>query len=338
MAVAAAHHDARVTTIETRPATWRRWLGLGLILYGIAGVALAAGGAVLVSASFRGVDRIADAIVEQRNALTVFLSTTATVLENAATSTDSVDEVLGQAEDAVGNASTMVRSLATAAEDVAAAATFQIFGQQPLAGVASSFTRVAEDARGLADRLDGAQATLAGTTGDTGRLRSDLEGVAEQVRSFSEGLSSSAVLDDLEEGFNAPRIVLYGLLAWLGVQAIAAVVAGVVLIVGSRRRVVVVSEAANPFRPCRGARSSGRSPCRWPPPGRRTGWSCRCARSHGWPAPGAPAAAAGWARCGRAPGSGSSRPRTARSRCPEDRGTARPRRGPWPPARGRSRT
>jgi hypothetical protein len=68
------------------------------------------------------------------------------------------------------------------------------------------------------------------------------------VRTFSEGLSNSEVLDDLEEGFNAPRIVLYGLLAWLGVQAVAAVVAGVWLIVSGRRRVVIVSQdATNPF-------------------------------------------------------------------------------------------
>jgi predicted exporter len=56
------------------------------------------------------------------------------------------------------------------------------------------------------------------------------------------------VLDDLEEGFNAPRVVLYGLLAWLGVQALAAVVAGVILLVGSRRRVLVVApDVVNPF-------------------------------------------------------------------------------------------
>jgi hypothetical protein len=234
--------------VQSRPATWRRWLGLGLIVYGIAGILLAAGGAVLVSASFRGVDRIADTIVAQRNALTLSLSTVASAIENAASSTDSVDRVLGDAGDAVGDAATMVRSLATAADDVANAATFQIFGQQPLANVSSSFVRLGEDARGLADQLDQAKDTLSGTTGDTGRLHEELDRVAAQVRTFSESLSSASALDDLEEGFNAPKIVLYGLLGWLGVQAFAAVVAGIVLILGSRRRIVIVTEnATNPF-------------------------------------------------------------------------------------------
>jgi hypothetical protein len=248
VAAAAPQHDASVTTTAERPATWRRWLGVALIVYGIAGIALAAGGAVLVSASFRGVDRIADTLVAQRNTLTLSLETVASGLENAATSSSSVDEVIGVGADAVADAAAMVRSLAVAADDVATAATFQILGQQPLAGVASSFTQVAADARNLAEQLEEASATLSGTTDTTAELRASLARVAEQVRAFSEGLSSADVLDDLEEGFNAPRIVLYGLLAWLGVQAFAAVVAGVVLLVDRRRRVVIVTEdATNPF-------------------------------------------------------------------------------------------
>jgi hypothetical protein len=239
---------AIASEVDGRPPTWRRWLGLGLIVYGIAGLVLAAGGAVLVSASFRGVDRIADTIVAQRNTLTLSLDTVASAIDNAATGSSEVDRVLGEGADAVSDAAVMVRSLATAADDVANAATFQILGQQPLAGVSSSFTRVAADARNLAEQLDEAGNTLAGTTETTDQLRSQLTRVADQVRTFSESLASSEVLDDLEEGFNAPRVVLYGLLAWLGVQALAAVVAGVILLVGSRRRVLVVApDVVNPF-------------------------------------------------------------------------------------------
>ena len=179
---------------------------------GSPGCALAAGGAVLVSASFRGVDRIADTIVAQRNALTLSLATVADAIENAASSTDSVDRVLGDAGDAVGDAATMVRSLATAADDVANAATFQILGSSrwrtsrprssawPRTREASpiSWTRRRRRSRGR--RVS------------TGRLHEELDRVAGQVRTFSESLASASALDDLEEGFNAPKIVLYGLL------------------------------------------------------------------------------------------------------------------------------
>ena len=232
-----------MTTVATsQNRSWRRWVGLGLILYGLAGLVLAAGGAVLVSSSFRGVDRLADTIVAQRNTLALSLETTAAFVANAATSVTAVDDVLADSVEATRGAATMARSLATAADEVAVAATFQIFGQQPLATVATSFTRVGADARVLADQLDAAGATLGGTTTETDRLRADLVRVSEQIRTFNRGLTESAVLDDIESGFDPPRLVLYGLLGWLAAQALAAVVTGVVLIVTSRRRRVMVIE------------------------------------------------------------------------------------------------
>ena len=65
---------------------------------------------------------------------------------------------------------------------------------------------------------------------DTARLRGDLEQVASQVRDFSRGLASTTALDNVESAFEAPRLVLYGILAWMAVQAAAAVVAGAALI------------------------------------------------------------------------------------------------------------
>lgn len=231
-----------MTSDATTSRSWRRWIGVGLILYGIAGLLLAGAGGVLVSASFRGVDRIADTIVAQRNVLVLSLDTTATFIGNAATGTVAVDDVLGDAVDATREAATMTTSLATAADSVALAATFQIFGQQPFSGVASSFTQVAADARALATSLQGAAETIGGTTTDIDKLRTDLQTVADQVRQFSRGLADTVVLDDLESGFDPPRIVLYGLLGWLGVQAAAAILVGLALILGARRRRVVVVE------------------------------------------------------------------------------------------------
>lgn len=231
-----------MTSDTTTARSWRPWIGLGLILYGLAGLILAGAGGMLVSASFRGVDRIADTIVAQRNVLVLSLDTTATFIGNAASGTTAVDDVLGDAVEATREAATMTGSLATAADTVAQAATFQILGQQPFAGVASSFTQVAADARALATSLQGAAETIGSTTEDIEKLRTDLRTVADQVRQFSRGLSGTVVLDDLEQGFDPPRIVLYGLLVWLGVQAAAAVVAGIALIIGARRRRVIVVE------------------------------------------------------------------------------------------------
>lgn len=233
-------------TAERR--SWRRWLGVCLVLYGVAGIALAAAGAVLVSASFRGVDRLVDTIVAQRNTIVLTLDTTAAFIGNAATGTESVDAILVDASTATRDAATMTRSLAAAADEVARAATFQIFGQQPFGGVATSFARVSADALALASDLEGAANTIGGTGEATAGLRDDLRTVADQVRQFSRSLAGTVALDDIEGAFDPPRIVLYGLLAWLGIQAVAAVIGGLALVLAWRRpRVIVVDEAPNPF-------------------------------------------------------------------------------------------
>lgn len=69
---------------------------------------------------------------------------------------------------------------------------------------------------------------------------------------------------------------------------------------------------------------------------RRTGSWCRAARSRGCAARAFPASSAGPAGSARAPGSGSSRPRTARPRSQAGPDTDRPRHAPCPRTAGRS--
>ena len=76
---------------------------------------------------------------------------------------------------------------------------------------------------------------------EDGRYGDTLE-VIWDVEPGRQILPSGSLPEVTEQGFDPPRIVLYGLLAWLGVQAAAAIVAGLALILGARRRRVVVLE------------------------------------------------------------------------------------------------
>jgi hypothetical protein len=217
--------------------TWLRWLGVLLVLYGLSGIALAAAGGVLVSNSFRGINRLAETIATQRTVLVLSLETTAGFISNAATSSVAVDANLSDAADAARQAATLTRDLGTAADQVAQAAQFSILGQQPFIGVATSFTQVTTDARALADRLDETAVSIGSTGSEMTRLRGDLDRVATQVRQFASGLASTTAIDNLEGAFDAPRLVLYGILAWMGLQAAAAVLIGVALALRPRRAV-----------------------------------------------------------------------------------------------------
>jgi hypothetical protein len=226
-----------VTTRTGVGRPWLRWLGVLLALYGLSGLVLAAAGGVLVSNSFRGINRLAETITTQRTVLVLSLETTAGFIANAATSTTTLDEGLVDAADAARDAATLTRDLGTAAEQVALAAQFSILGQQPFLNVATSFIQVAADARSLADRLDETAVSIGSTGSEVTRLRADLDRVATQVRQFASGLASTTAIDDLEGAFDAPRLVLYGILAWMALQAAAALVIGVALALRPRRAV-----------------------------------------------------------------------------------------------------
>lgn len=199
--------------------TGRRWLGWGLIAYGLVGVAMIVAGSLIGLAA---ADRVERLVTDADVALTA----ASTATRAAADSFDGVDDSLTRANDSSAAAAALARRAQETLDNLAAAMEVSILGARPLLPLAADFADSAVLAGDLAGTLDGVQESLGSTQADIATIGAELDVLASEL----EDLGSATQLD---EGAPPVRIFLGLLLVWLGVQVVAAFVGGIVVLRGS---------------------------------------------------------------------------------------------------------
>jgi hypothetical protein len=216
-----------------RQSRWRRVIGLLLVAYGLAGLLIMAGGGLLVASSVARLDGLAGALETQRQALIRSMDATATFLRDAATGTGNVEASLGSAVDSARQTATLTRSLATAMDQLGAASAITIFGNQPFAGLGATLAGVSRQAAGLSQSLGHTADALAVNGGDLQHVHDDLITIGAQIDELRSEVAGAAVgaadLQTATHALDVSRIVLFGLLGWLGGQAVIAIAVGLAL-------------------------------------------------------------------------------------------------------------
>lgn len=199
--------------------TGRRWLGWGLIAYGLVGVAMIVAGSLIGLAA---ADRVERLVTDADDAL----AAASTATRAAADSFDGVDDSLTRANDSSAAAAALARRAQDTLDNLAAAMEVSILGARPLLPLAADFADSAVLAGDLAGTLDGVQESLGSTQADIATIGDELDLLASEL----EDLGSATQLD---EGAPPVRIFVGLLLVWLGVQVVAAFVGGIVVLRGT---------------------------------------------------------------------------------------------------------
>lgn len=203
-----------------------RAFGWALLAYGLAGLVL------VVVGSVGGLEMAGS--VEN---LAVQADTTLAAAEEATRATaDSfggVDDSLGEGEASTDAAAVLARDASGTLSSLANAMSLSILGTRPLQPLAADFAASASQASALADTLDGVGDSLSATREDMTRIGDELDQLAVEL---------GALRDASSTGGSAPPVRLFVIivLAWLGLQALAALVGGTTLL--RRRRTVAVEE------------------------------------------------------------------------------------------------
>jgi hypothetical protein len=221
-----------VTVLNQRPR-WRRVAGSLLVAYGIAGLLLVAGGGILVASSVARLDGLAATLETQREVLVRSLDATGTFLRDARSGTGNVQTSLVATTDSARQTATLTRGLASAMEQLAAASGISILGSQPFAGLGDTFAGVARQASEMGASLDATAASLAVNGSDLQQVREDLGAVQTEIDELRRQVAGAAIdasgLEAATRALDASRIVLFGLLVWLAVQAVIAIAIGLAL-------------------------------------------------------------------------------------------------------------
>jgi hypothetical protein len=194
----------------------RRLLGWALLLYGLAGVALVGGGALVGLDAAARVERLA-------SAANGTLAAAASSTEAAAEAFANVDGSLAESETSADAAAALARDASATLASLSLAMELSVFGAQPLLPLAGEFDASADQASALAETLDRVAASLGDTRVDVAGIGAQLEGLATEL---------AILRDSTGTGGDSPPVqaLVLLLLAWLMVPAIGGVLAGLVLL------------------------------------------------------------------------------------------------------------
>ncbi len=194
----------------------RRAAGWLLVAYAMVGFTLVVlGGLVGLDAAgrFERLATDADAAITSAAAAT----------DAAAESFTNIDASLDESRASADAAAALARDASGTLGSLATAMSLSVFGAQPLLPLAAEFTTSAEQAAALAETLDRVGASLGDTRTDVARIGPQLEQLSLQLERLSTGSEPGGATPPL-------RIFVLVLLAWLLMQAIGSLLAGLALV------------------------------------------------------------------------------------------------------------
>lgn len=193
-----------------------RRLAWGLIVYGLVGLGLVIGGALIGLQAAGRVERLASAA---DGALVAAARST----RAAAESFTGIDGSLASARLSADQAATLAGEASGTLDALASSMRLSIFGSQPLLPLATEFETSADQAAELALTLESVGGSLDATREDAGEIGVELESLGREL----DALRSA----DPQAG-GAPPLSLFValLLAWLAIPAVGALLFGIALL------------------------------------------------------------------------------------------------------------
>jgi len=196
--------------MRKRPLAW------GLIAYGLLGLLLVIGGAVI------GLD-VSGRIERLASSADGTLTAAARSTRAAADSFASIDGSLSEPQASADGAAILAREAGATLDSLAVAMQLSFFGTQPLLPLAAEFTASADQAEQLGGRLDAVGSSLGDTRTDVAIIGVELESLSSEIESLQDAGG--------EDGGSPPlRLFVALLLAGIAIPAVATLLFGMALL------------------------------------------------------------------------------------------------------------
>jgi hypothetical protein len=207
----------------------RQLLGLLIAVYGVAGLLLVGSAAIAVARPLDQLATLGRTVETQRGSLVSALRDTSRTLADAGAGFGGFEASLAQARSSTDRAAELARDVSATMGDIGRAMGLTVFGIQPFAAIAPQFDRAATQLQRLSSDLQGIGTALNRNSADLTTARTNLERVRSQVDRLATAADETEVPAATSSELELIRFGLYGLLAWLALQAAACVVLGLFL-------------------------------------------------------------------------------------------------------------
>lgn len=204
--------------------------GIGLVIYGLSGLVMLAIGALSVGKPFEDVGGLSTAVVAQRETLVDTLDETANTVAEAGTSFTNLDDSLARAQTSAQHAGDLTRGMSATMRELGRAMQLQVFGTQPLVGLATGFDQAADQLNGLGTDLDAMGSSLGQNATDVRAMQGHLTDLRQQVLHLRDAVQATPSFEGTRNAVATLRVVLYTVIAWLTVLAATCLVLGVAIL------------------------------------------------------------------------------------------------------------
>jgi hypothetical protein len=215
--------------LETPHRRSRRLLGLVLVAYGVLGLAVLVGGALLINEPLERLSRSTGSLEQQRTLLVRSLRSTSQTFGDAAQGMLGFDESLAQARASSSRAAALTRDVSATMSELGRAMGISIFGTQPLLSLSAGFERAGQQLTSLGDDLDAIGASLDQNAGDARVTRENLQDLQVQVDLLADSVEETELPSVPGDALGAVRVALLLFTAWLSMLALGSLLLGLYL-------------------------------------------------------------------------------------------------------------
>lgn len=206
-----------------------RSAAIALLVYGVLGLVTTIVMLIVGLATFKQIDALQATVERQRASLVRSIRTVSATVKDTATTTSNFETSIGGARDSADAASKLANDTAGTFRDLGAASNIQIFGVQPLAGIAPQFDRSADQLQQLAISLGATRDALAQNRNDIQRVGTDLAQLNGELDNIANSLDQPGTLGLSAQAQMAFQLVFYGVCLLMLLQSAFSLIAGIAL-------------------------------------------------------------------------------------------------------------
>jgi hypothetical protein len=218
------------TTARSHRNNFLRLLGAALMIYGAVGLAASLYGYSLVRQAFSSARDIGVIGPDEKGRAVRGLQSISATLDDASRTSSNLTSSFKESQTSLKTASDVASDVATSFRQVAQLASVQVFGVQPMAGMAQPFVDSSNRLDALSQDLTRTSAAVAANVTDMQSLSGDFRRLKLDVDGLSQTVARIPTDPTADDGARRLETALSAMLVWIGLQGVAAFFAGLAIL------------------------------------------------------------------------------------------------------------